>query len=285
MPIILLISFAGFIAQLIDGSVGMGFGVVTTSVLLLLAFSPAVASAVVHLAEVVTSFASGASHIKLGNVDWRAFILIALPGGFGAFIGAVLLSNLDLSTARPWTALILIVLGCLILIKFTRVEKTSTRKVLKSLWLGPLGFFGGFIDSTGGGGWGPIVTTSLTVSNTLRPRMAIGTSNTAEFVIAVFASVGFLVGLGASEIPWSSVLALVIGGALAAPFAAWLVSKAPQRILGVMVGNLVIGLNLYQITAYFDVEGFVIVMLFTLFVFLSASTSWIAFTNHRLEDK
>jgi uncharacterized membrane protein YfcA len=123
----------------------------------------------------------------------------------------------------------------------------------RARWLAPLGLVGGFIDATGGGGWGPVVTTSLTASNALAPRKAIGTTNTAEFVIAIAASIGFIIGIGAEEIPWDAVLALGIGGALAAPIAAWLVSKAPQRLLGIMVGNLIIALNVRQLNISFEV--------------------------------
>lgn len=177
---------------------------------------------------------------------------VAIPGALGAFIGAVLLSNIDLSAARPWTASVLLILGSLVLYRFTRPIILGKKRRARARWLAPLGLVGGFIDSTGGGGWGPVVTTSLTASNALEPRKAIGTTNTAEFVIAIAASVGFLFGLGAEEIPWDAVGALLIGGALAAPIAAWLVSKAPQRLLGIMVGNLIIALNVRQLVISFE---------------------------------
>jgi uncharacterized protein len=251
--LLVTVSLAGFIAQLFDGTAGMGFGVVATSVLLLLAFNPALASAVVHLAEVVTSFISGVSHIKLGNVNWRTLTILGIPGGIGAFTGAVFLSNIDLSSAKPYVSSLLIVLGILILYQNIRIKENQVRRSPKARWLVPMGFFGGFFDSTGGGGWGPIITTSLSVSRALPPRLAIGTSNTTEFLIAVTASLGFLVGLGPASIPWDAVLALVVGGGLAAPIAAWLVSKTPQRILGVILANFVILLNVTQLALYFRV--------------------------------
>jgi uncharacterized membrane protein YfcA len=174
-------------------------------------------------------------------------VKVAVPGGIGAFVGAMLLSNVDLSAARPWTASVLFILGALVLYRFTRPIILGKKRRARARWLAPLGLVGGFIDATGGGGWGPVVTTSLTASNALEPRKAIGTTNTAEFVIAIAASIGFLIGIGAEQIPWDAVLALGIGGALAAPIAAWLVSKAPQRILGIMVGNLIIFLNARQL--------------------------------------
>jgi uncharacterized membrane protein YfcA len=204
------------------------------------------------LVEIVTSSISGASHIRFGNVDWHALVKVAVPGAVGAFIGAMLLSSVDLSAARPWTASILLVLGGLVLYRFTRPVILGKKRRARARWLAPLGLVGGFIDSTGGGGWGPVVTTSLTASNALEPRKAIGTTNTAEFVIAIAASVGFMIGLGAEQIPWDAVIALLIGGALAAPIAAWLVSKAPQRLLGILVGNLIIALNVRQLSISFE---------------------------------
>ena len=259
MWVLLLVSVAGFLAQLVDGAMGMAFGITSTTLLILLAYNPAAASAIVHLVEIVTSSISGASHIKFGNVDWHALVKVAVPGAVGAFVGAMILSNVDLSAARPWTASVLFILGALVLYRFTRPIILGKKRRARARWLAPLGLVGGFIDSTGGGGWGPVVTTSLTASNALEPRKAIGTTNTAEFVIAVAASIGFIFGIGAEQIPWDAVLALGIGGALGAPIAAWLVSKAPQRLLGIMVGNLIIALNLRQLNISFEVpEGFAI---------------------------
>jgi uncharacterized membrane protein YfcA len=246
---------AGFLAQLVDGAMGMAFGITSTTLLIFLAYNPAAASAIVHLAEIVTSSISGAAHIKFGNVDWHALVKVAVPGAVGAFVGAVVLSNVDLSAARPWTASILLALGALVLYRFTRPMILGKKRRARARWLAPLGLVGGFIDSTGGGGWGPVVTTSLTASNALEPRKAIGTTNTAEFVIAVAASIGFIFGLGPTQIPWDAVLALLIGGGLAAPIAAWLVSKAPQRLLGILVGNLIIALNVRQLSISFDLAS------------------------------
>ena len=252
MWVLLLVSVAGFLAQLVDGAMGMAFGITSTTLLIFLAYNPAAASAIVHLVEIATSSISGISHIKFGNVDWHALVKVAVPGAVGAFIGAILLSSVDLSSARPWTASILLVLGGLVLYRFTRPVILGKKRRARARWLAPLGLVGGFIDSTGGGGWGPVVTTSLTASNALEPRKAIGTTNTAEFVIAIAASIGFMIGLGAEQIPWDAVIALLIGGALAAPIAAWLVSKAPQRLLGILVGNLIIALNIRQLSISFE---------------------------------
>jgi len=269
---LIVLSIAGFIAQLIDGSMGMAFGVITSSFLILLSYHPAVASAIVHASEVVTSLMSGVAHIRSGNVDWQALVRVAIPGAIGAFLGAFFLSSIDLSTAKPITAFILLILGCLILFRFTRVSILGRKRAAQTRWLSPLGLFGGFIDSTGGGGWGPVVTTTLTVSNALGPRKAIGTANTAEFVIALSASLGFMVGLGISNIPWSAVLALIVGGALAAPIAAWLVSKAPQRILGILVGNIVVALNVRLLVVHFEIKEVDSLVIFILLGVLSLSS-------------
>lgn len=249
---LLLVSFAGFIAQMIDGAMGMAFGVISTTVLISLAYSPAAASAIVHFAKIATGAVSGAAHIKYGNVDWHATIKVAIPGGIGAFVGAIVLSSIDLRAAIPWTSSILLMMGLVVLYRFSRRTILGRKRRARARWLAPLGLVGGFVDSTGGGGWGPIVTTSLTASNALEPRKAIGSTNTAELVVAVASSLGFLLGLGAKQLPWTAILALVVGGTLAAPIAAWLVKNAPQRILGVFVGGLIILLNVRQLLVLFD---------------------------------
>jgi uncharacterized membrane protein YfcA len=279
MWILLLVSIAGFLAQLIDGSMGMAFGVSATSFLLFLAYSPAAASAVVHIAEVATTAVSGASHIRFGNVDWKALLKIAIPGSIGAFVGAILLSNLDFSVARPWTAGILLALGIVILLRFALNKTRTTPRSARKRWLIPLGLAGGFIDSTGGGGWGPVVTTSLTVSSVLEPRKAIGTTNTAEFAVALSASAGFLVGLGASQIPWDAVIALVVGGVVAAPFAAWLITKVPQRALGLAVGFLIVLLNVRILGLAFEMHPTLLLGILSVLLFIAVAMFVVIFTR------
>jgi uncharacterized membrane protein YfcA len=282
---LIILTIAGFLAQLIDGSMGMAFGVVTSSFLIFLAYQPALASAIVHASEVVTSLISGVAHIRSRNVDWQALVRVAIPGAIGAFLGAFFLSSIDLSTAKPITASILLMLGVLILFRFTRVSILGKQLKPRTRWLSPLGLFGGFIDSTGGGGWGPVVTTTLTVSNALEPRKAIGTANTAEFVIAISASLGFVVGLGISNIPLSAVFALIIGGALAAPIASWLVSKAPQRILGILVGNIVVALNIRQLVVYFEIDEAASLVIVFLLGILSLATLFFGIRLQKRELK
>ena len=145
------------------------------------------------------------------------------------------------------------------------------KREAQTRWLSPLGLFGGFIDSTGGGGWGPVVTNTLTVSNALEPREAIGTANTAEFVIVISANIGFVAGLGLSNIPRTAVFAPILG-ALAAPLAAWLVSKAPQRIIGVVVGNIVVALNVRQPVVHFEINEVATLVIVTLLGILSLAS-------------
>jgi uncharacterized membrane protein YfcA len=244
---LLLVSIAGYLAQLVDGALGMAFGVTCSSILVALTYSPASASAIVHLAELGTTSISGIAHLRYGNVDRHTLFRIAVPGAIGAFIGAVFLSTIDLGAARPWTSSLLLALGFVVLFRYTRPALREHKHRSTARWITPLGFFGGVVDATGGGGWGPIVTTTLTASSALAPRTAIGTTNAAEFFVALAASIGFLLGLGTSQIPWSAVGALLLGGMFAAPIAAWLVRSAPQRILGVTVGAMVIFLNTHQI--------------------------------------
>lgn len=241
---LILIALLGSIAQLVDGTLGMAYGVTATTALLITGISPAVASASVHLAEVGTTLASGLSHWRFGNVDWRVVALIGVPGGIGAFAGATFLSNLSTESASLWVAALLLLLGVYILARFAtgKVRAVIEGKV-GGRFLGPLGLIAGFIDATGGGGWGPVATSTLLSSGKLAPRRTVGSVSAAEFIVSVAASVGFLYGLGSSNIPLGIVAALLIGGVLAAPLAAWLVSRLATRWLGVGVGLVLILTN------------------------------------------
>ncbi|TCM39072.1 sulfite exporter TauE/SafE family protein [Kribbella sp. VKM Ac-2568] len=241
---LILIALLGSLAQLVDGTLGMAYGVTATTALLITGISPAVASASVHLAEVGTTLASGLSHWRFGNVDWRVVTLIGVPGGVGAFAGATFLSNLSTESASLWVAALLLLLGVYILARFAtgKVRAVIEGKV-GGKFLGPLGLIAGFIDATGGGGWGPVATSSLLSSGKLEPRRTVGSVSAAEFIVSVAASIGFLYGLGRSNIPLRIVAALLIGGVIAAPIAAWLVSRLATRWLGVGVGLVLILTN------------------------------------------
>jgi uncharacterized protein len=244
-----LLAFAiiGFFAQLIDGALGMAYGVSSTTLLLTVGIAPAAASASVHLAEIATTLASGTAHWRFGNVDWKVVSRLAVPGGIGAFVGAVALSSLSAETAEPWMAGFLFVLGLYVIVRFSlrrRVEDTwAGAKPLPWYALAPLGGFAGFMDAAGGGGWGPISTPALLSSGRMEPRKVVGSVDTGEFLVSLGASLGFLFSLGSERIEMAWVGALLVGGVLAAPLAAWIVRKLPPRILGSAVGSVILITN------------------------------------------
>ncbi|MBE1491826.1 sulfite exporter TauE/SafE family protein [Plantactinospora soyae] len=243
---LLLLALVGLGAQLVDGSLGMAYGVTSTTLLLAIGTNPAAASATVHLAEIGTTLVSGASHWKFGNVDWKVVAKIGIPGAVGAFAGATFLSGLSTETAAPLMSIILLALGLYILVRFTTfgLPKGNLGKPLRKRFLAPLGVVAGFVDSTGGGGWGPVGTPAILASGRLEPRKTIGSIDTSEFLVAVAASLGFFVGIGSENINFTWVAALLIGGVIAAPLAAWLVRHIPPRVLGSAVGGIIILTNI-----------------------------------------
>jgi uncharacterized membrane protein YfcA len=253
---LLVLAFVGLLAQLVDGALGMGYGVTSSSLLLIAGLTPASASASVHLAEVGTTLAAGVSHWRFGNVDWRVVGRIAIPGAIGAFAGATVLSSISTEAAAPWMAGILLVLGCYLLLRFSR--PLATRKAagpLRTRFLGPLGLAAGFVDATGGGGWGPVATPSLLVSGRMEPRKVIGSVDTAEVIVAGSASVGFLIGLGSQGFILPTVVALLAGGVIAAPIAAWLVRVMPAQLLGAAVGGLIVLTNARTLVRALEIDG------------------------------
>ncbi len=255
MPGLIVIALVGLAAQLVDGSLGMGYGVTSTTFLLAAGLSPAVASAAVHLAEVGTNLVAGISHWRFGNVDWVVVRRIALPGAVGAFIGGVVLSSLTTEAARPWMAALLLVLGVYVIARFAAGWRLKPESApVGRGYLGVLGLTAGFVDATGGGGWGPVATPTLLASGRMEPRKVIGSVDASEFLVSVAASLGFLLGLGAADIPFDAVLALLIGGVIAAPAAAWLVRHAPAHLLGVIVGGMILFTNTRTMLGHFDVD-------------------------------
>lgn len=242
---LVLLALVGLAAQLVDGSLGMAYGVTSTTLLLAIGTNPASASATVHLAEIGTTLASGASHWRFGNVDWKVVRRIALPGGIGAFLGATFLANLSTEVAAPLMSGILLALGVYVLLRFTvkGIDRRNMGKPLRRRFLTPLGLVGGFMDATGGGGWGPVGTPALLASGRIEPRKVVGSIDTSEFVVSVAASLGFLIGLGTAGIDLAWVLALLVGGLIAAPIAAWLVRLVPPRVLGSAVGGVIVLTN------------------------------------------
>jgi uncharacterized membrane protein YfcA len=242
---LILLALVGLAAQLVDGSLGMAYGVTSTTLLLAIGTNPAAASATVHLAEIGTTLASGVSHWRFGNVDWKVVLRIGVPGAVGAFAGATVLSNLSTDAAKPVMSLLLLALGVYLLVRFTLKGLRTDRQhlPLRKRFLAPLGVFAGFVDATGGGGWGPVGTPALLASGRLEPRKVVGSIDTSEFLVALAASLGFLFSLGSQGIDFTWVAALLIGGLIAAPFAAWLVRKVPGRVLGSAVGGVIVLTN------------------------------------------
>lgn len=226
---------AGFVAQLIDGALGMAYGVSCTSLLLWFGIPARFASAAVHTSEIFTTGVSGLSHIRFDNIDKKLFFQIAITGSIGAVLGAYLLSGVfDGNTIKPYISLYLLGLGGYLLVKAFK-KREQKDKPVKNASL--LAFAGGLLDAIGGGGWGPIVTSNL-LSQGKSPRQAIGTVNTAEFFVTYFATAVFIFVLGVQHL--DIVLGLIIGGVLAAPIGAYVASRINQRLLLISVGILVI---------------------------------------------
>ncbi|HVF74305.1 MAG TPA: sulfite exporter TauE/SafE family protein [Acidimicrobiales bacterium] len=243
---LLTFSLAGLVAQLVDGSLGMGYGVTSTSFLVTSGTAAALASASVHLAEVGTSLVSGVAHHRFGNVDWRALRWMAVPGAFGAFLGATVLSSLSADTAKPWVAVVLAVLGVYVLVRSRSgrsVGEVVANRPHGKRFFAALGAGAGFLDAAGGGGWGPVGTSTLLAAGRMEARRVIGTVSASEFLVSLGASVGFLIALPWKQIDPVLVGALLLGGSVAAPFAAWLTQRLDQRTLGTAIGGFIVATN------------------------------------------
>ena len=276
----ILLAIVGLIAQLVDGSLGMAYGVTSTTLLLAVGISPALASASVHLAEVGTCAMSGASHWRFGNVDWSKVVWLAVPGAIGAFLGAVVLASvITAEAAEPIVAVFLFGLGIFILSRFSfrRHERPVRERPIPKAFLSPLGFVAGFLDAAGGGGWGPISTPTLLSSGRMQPRKVIGTVDTSEFLVAVAASIGFFVSLSFANIPWQLVGALLVGGLIAAPIAAWIVRILPARIMGTAVGGVILIVNMKTFLEAIGVSGGLALAIYVLIVVV-----WLAALAHSI---
>ncbi len=229
----------GFLAQVIDGALGMAYGVSSNSFLLGLGVPPAVASASVHTAEVFTTAVSGFSHWRLGNVDKEIIKRLAVLGVVGGVLGAYVLSNVDGNAIKPWITIYLLVMGIRILFKAFRPANGISKALRQRLPI--LGLFGGFLDAIGGGGWGPVVTTTM-LANGEPPRKTIGSVNLTEFFVTFAEAITFLLTLGTLD--WPVVVGLLLGGGLAAPVGALLTKKIPTRTMLLTVGLVVIFLQL-----------------------------------------
>ena len=223
----------GFGAQLIDGALGMAFGLINSTLLVsVMGLPPAVASASVHAVETFTTAASGISHTLHKNVNWKLFARLIIPGIIGGVLGAYVLSNIDASVARPFVMAYLIAIGLYLLFRAWRGRvEPKTPRIIE-----PLGLVGGFLDAAGGGGWGPVVTSNLLVQGA-SPRETIGTVNTVEFFLTATISATFIGTLGFAAFTLQT-LGILIGGLLAAPLGGVLAKRMPARPLMAMVGVL-----------------------------------------------
>ena len=239
---VLFFVLVGFIAQLIDGALGMAYGVSSNTFLLSIGIPPAAASASVHLSECVTTAVSGLAHWKQGNINWYLIKRLVIPGVLGGIAGAYILTSIDGDAIKPFVSGYLLLMGVVILVKALR--KNHVHREVRD-HLVSLGLVGGFFDAVGGGGWGPIVTTTL-VARGNQPRFAIGSVNFTEFFVTFAQSVTFLLTLGMLD-TWRIILGLLVGGVLAAPLAAVAARKLPHRLLMGMVGVLIIALSVRTI--------------------------------------
>ncbi|HVF35419.1 MAG TPA: sulfite exporter TauE/SafE family protein [Candidatus Saccharimonadia bacterium] len=240
MPDIGWFVLVGCVAQLIDGALGMAYGTISSAVLLTLGIPPALTSATVHAAEVATTGASAVSHAAFKNIDRRIFIGLAVPGVIGGIAGALALTWLPGDAIKPWVASYLLLLGILIFVRSWReppLRRPITHPPL-------LGFSAGALDALGGGGWGAITTSTLIMKG-VEPRYAIGTANAAEFFVSIAVAVTLGFALGA--LYWQAVLGLLIGGVLAAPFAAYAARMLPHRVMMRLVGVVVVVLSAYTL--------------------------------------
>jgi len=235
----------GFVAQLVDGALGMAYGVLSNTTLLTIGLPPAQASALVHTAEVFTTGASAASHLYHRNVDWRLVARLGVAGVLGAVLGAWILSNVDITAARRWVYGYLLLMGFYILWRSVHIALAPRTP---AGWTAGLGFVAGFLDASGGGGWGP-VTTSTLIGSGHAPRHTVGSVNTTEFFVTVAAATTFFVELGASSL--EHLIPLVLGGVLAAPFGGWTVRHVPARALMTSVGVLIVTLSIFQLLRLF----------------------------------
>lgn len=231
-----LFMLAGFLAQMVDGAVGMGYGVTSTSMLMSMGVPPAAISGSVHTAEIFSSAASGYSHYRFGNVNKKLFKVLVIPGVLGAVAGAgmlVWLGDKYGNLIKPFLAAYCMVLGFRILYQAYKRNKKN-KKVKRAGWLAGAG---GFLDSFGGGGWGPLVTSTL-ISKGRSPQYVIGSVSLSEFFVTLSSAMSFFVFIGITH--WQVIMGLMIGGAVAAPLAAKLAGKLPVRTMLICVGLMVI---------------------------------------------
>lgn len=230
----------GFAAQMVDGALGMAFGVISNTLLVgIMGVPPALASQRVHIVECFTTATSGISHLLHGNVDRKLFVRLLVPGMAGGILGAYVLASVDASLIKPWVLLYLSAIGAYLLVRGILYPP----KIREAGWVAPLGLVGGFLDAVGGGGWGPVVTSNLLIQGA-DPRKVVGTVNTVEFFLTLIVSGAFIWHLGVADVAGAT-LGLLIGGLAAAPFGAWAAKHIPAKTMLIMVGLTLTVTSLY----------------------------------------
>lgn len=236
----------GIAAQMVDGALGMAYGVTATTFLLANGFSPAIASAAIHVSEVFTTGASGLSHWRMGNINKKLFRSLLIPGIIGGLLGVFLITHVDGNAVKPWISGYLLLMGFYVFIKAFKKISTKHKEIKKKKIL-PLAFIGGFVDSIGGGGWGPVVTSNLLGSGH-EPKKTIGSVNAAEFFLTISTATSFALLIGISYL--EVIAGLIVGGIIAAPIAAKITSKLPTKFLLIFVGALIMTLSAVNIYKY-----------------------------------
>lgn len=236
----------GIIAQTIDGAIGMAYGITATTFLLSQGVSPAIASSSIHISEIFTTGASGLSHWRLNNIDKKLFLNLVFPGIIGGLVGVLILTNIDGKILKPWISLYLLLMGLYIILK--AFKKNIFNGKINAKKITPLAFTGGAVDAIGGGGWGPVVTTTL-LSSGHEPKTTIGSVNSAEFFITTATGLSFAIFIGVSN-P-EIIFGLIAGGLLIAPFAAKITTKLPTKLLMFIVGILITSLSLITVIKFF----------------------------------
>jgi len=242
---VLIFIAIGFAAQMVDGAIGMAYGVIATTILMSFGVPPATASASVHAAEVFTTAASGTAHWRLGNVDRKLALRLAVPGMFGGVVGAYVLATVPGDRIRPIVSVYLLVMGAVIL--WRSIWKARSGHETPK-YVGILGLLGGFLDAIGGGGWGAMVTTTL-IGRGVTARFAIGSASVAEFFVTAIVTAAFVATIGLTL--WPVITGLVIGGIIAAPFAAYATKRLPDQPVMILVGVVVILLSLRSLLSVF----------------------------------
>lgn len=236
------IMLIGLVAHFVDGTLGMGYGVTSSTFLVTAGFFPVMVSASVHTAEIFTTFSSGCAHLKFGNVRKDIFLPLVFFGVIGGILGAWGLVHLPVRMVRLMVSVVLFTLGMMILWKYIRNEQKTPKEKVNPRKIAPLGLGAGLIDALGGGGWGPICTPVYMINGS-EPRKVIGSVNLAEFFVTTTIAVSFFFLVGLKNIPWIVVLSLASAGMIVAPFTAYLAKRIPSRVLGILIGLGIVALN------------------------------------------